>query len=144
MRRTGAGRFAVEVGPRLRDRVIALAAGHRRSGTVPVSLSVEALPGRQRWTRTIDGRRVTTTLAWRDGTVVERLGPLALTFAAAPTADGAVLRLERAALARVRLPPRSVPAVTCTTAVGPGGLAVRVEVRSQHGHRILAYGGTLT
>lgn len=142
--RTGAGRFTVDVGPRCHDRLIARAAGHRRSATVPVALAIEHLPGRQRWARTIDGRRVTTTLAWRDGSLVERLGPLVLTFAAMPTPAGAVLRLERAALAGIRVPRRAVPAVRCTTAVGPGGLAVRVEVRSRRGRGILAYAGTLT
>jgi Domain of unknown function (DUF4166) len=142
--RTGAGLFAVDVGPRLWDRLIARVAGHARAGTVPVALAVEHLPGRQRWARTIDGRRVTTTLVWRDGAIVERLGPLVLTFAAAPTDGGAVLRLERAALGGVRLPRRAVPAVACTTHAGPGGLAVRVEVRSRRGRRILAYAGTLT
>jgi hypothetical protein len=150
--RTGAGRFTVEVGPRRRDRLVARLAGLRRTGTVPVTIAVTPLAGRpgQRWARTLDGRRVTTVVAWRDGALVERLGPLEMTFAttASPGGTGAVLRLRRAALAagpaRVPLPRRWTPNVTCTTEDGPAGLDVRVEVGSRRGRRLLAYGGTIT
>jgi hypothetical protein len=148
--RTGTGVFAVEVGPRRRDRLVARAAGHRQAGTVPVAFAVTPVPGGpgRRWTRTIGGRRVTTTVVWRPGALVERLGPLELTLAAAPAGTGAVLRLRRAALvagpARLPLPRRLTPAITCTTAAVPGGLAVHVEARSRRGRRMLAYGGTVT
>jgi hypothetical protein len=136
--RTGAGPFTVAVG------------GHRPV-TVPVTLTVEARTGAagQRWTRTVRGRRVTTTLAWRDGGLLEWLGPVEMAFAAEATAAGAVLRLGSAAVvagrARARLPRFLTPSITCTTTTGAGGgLAVRVEVRSRRGRPLLAYGGTIT
>ena len=135
--RTGGGPFTVAVGR------------HRRH-TVPVTLTVEARAGAagQRWTRTFCDRRVTTTLAWRGGGLVEWLGPVELAFAADATAGGAVLRLGSATVvagrARARLPRFLTPSVTCTTATAAGGgLAVRVAVRSRRGRPLLAYGGTI-
>jgi hypothetical protein len=148
--RPGTGTFTVRIGPRRRDRLMARAAGHRRAGLVPVGLDVRPLPGArgvERWARSVAGRPVVSTVRWRDGALVERVGPLDLTFRAATTRTGARLDLRHAALAagpvRIRLPRPLVPVIACTTKPGPLGLAVRVDVRSRRGRRILAYEGTL-
>jgi len=147
--RPGAGTFAVAIGPRRRDRWVARAAGHRRAGAVPVALAVVPNPGGERWVRSIDGRRRASTVTRRGGALVERVGPLALTFRATASGltGGARLDLRRAALVagplRVRLPRRLVPAIACTTRPCWDGLAVGVDVRGRRGRRMLAYGGIL-
>lgn len=87
----GVGVLDVAIGPRLRDRLAARLAGHRRQGRVPVELLMEDLTApqqatSQRWTRLIDGRATTSTVTWTDrppeGAAVERFGPITLTFQA--------------------------------------------------------------
>jgi hypothetical protein len=147
--RTGTGEFVVTIGRRLRDRVLAGAFGHHRAGTVPVALVTAPDPRGcgAVWVRRIAGRTVASTLAWRGGDLVERFGPVELTFRAVRTADGARLDLRAAALAagtrRMGLPRRLLPTVACTTGPRGGGLVVHVDVRSRRGRPILDYRGTL-
>jgi hypothetical protein len=149
--RTGSGELQVAIGPRLRDRALAWAFGHRRSGAVRVKLATGPDPGTAGgavWTRRIAGRVVVSAVAWRDRDLVERFGPIELTFRAARVGDGARLDLRDAALTagtrRMGLPRRLLPAVACTTGPRGGGLVVHVDVRSRRGRPIFDYRGMLT
>jgi len=148
--RTGAGEFQVAIGPRLRDRALARAFGHRRPGPVRVALAIQPDPGHAGgavWTRRIAGRTVVSAVAWRNRDLVERFGPVELTFRAVRAGDGARLDLRAAAVVagtrRMGLPRRLLPEVACTTGPRGGGLVVHVHVRSHRGRPILDYRGTL-
>lgn len=176
--RPGAGTFEVTIGPRRRDRLMALAAGQRRSGRVPVRMVVEPVhdghrPPRERWVRTVDGRRLATTAVWDEPgveaegaacaagaqVVTEWLGPLGLVFRLGSEGQRITMDLTGARLGTSRrslpLPTAPFPVVSAVagpvSAVSaypagpdPEGWWVRVELRSRHGRSILVYEGVLT
>lgn len=115
----------------------------RRDGKVPLTFHLAAAPDEERWRREFADRVLATTLACRDGRLVEQLGPVRLGFTLFPSAKG--LRIELVAMQFFALPcPAWIrPTITGFESGESGRLEFDVEVRVPLAGRVVKYTGWL-
>jgi hypothetical protein len=71
----------------------------------PIRIRIDVLGDKERWIRTYDGRHVMSSTLHKDGgTLVERVGPAALTFRVVERDTGMDWQLQRVSMLRLPLP----------------------------------------
>ena len=137
------GEFLVERGRGAAGVLAALVGAPRAMERAPVVLVLERVGERERWVRTIGGRRFSTVQSARTGRLVERMGPLRFTFEVRVRGEEMVFEQAGFGVLGVPLPRRLSPRVSATARGLDDGWEIDVRVDLPRGGLLCRYSGRM-